>query len=48
MRKLRSIFLIAALLCLSVPMQAEEKEGGVNLKEILFGHVQDSYMWQSR
>ena len=45
MRKLRSIFLIAALLCLSVPMQAEEKEGGVNLKEILFGHVQDSYMW---
>ena len=45
MKQLRSIFLIAVLACLSLPMQAEEKEGGVNLKEILFGHVQDSYMW---
>ena len=45
MKQLRSIFLIAVLLCLSLPIQAEEKEGGVNLKEILFGHVQDSYMW---
>ena len=45
MKQLRSIFLIAVLACLSLPMQAEEKEGRVNLKEILFGHVQDSYMW---
>ena len=56
MKQLRSIFLIAVLACLSRPMQAEEtvsntsaseskEEGGVNLKEILFGHVQDSYMW---
>ena len=45
MKQLRSIFLIAVLACLSLPIQAEEKEGGVNLKEILFGHVQDSYMW---
>ncbi len=34
-----------ALACLSFPLHAEEKEGGVNLKEILFGHVQDAYMW---
>ena len=45
MKQLRSIFLIAVLACLSLPMQAEEKEGGVNLKEILFGHIQDSYQW---
>ena len=45
MKQIRTIFFVAALLCLSLPMHAEEKEGGVNLKEILFGHVQDSYMW---
>lgn len=36
------------MLCCSLPAfsnEAEKEEGGVNLKEILFGHVQDSYQW---
>jgi len=40
--------LIAAmLLCLSpaLAQETEKKEGGVNLKEILFSHVQDAYQW---
>ena len=48
MKQLRSIFLVAVLLCCSLPgfsEEAEKKEGGVNLKEILFGHIQDSYQW---
>lgn len=46
MRILRQFILIVALLCVSFPVSAEEKDGKeVNLKEILFGHVQDSYMW---
>ncbi len=48
MKQLRSIFLLAVLLLASVPgfsQEAEKEEGGVNLKEILFGHVQDSYQW---
>ena len=48
MKQLRSIFLIAVLLCCSLPSfseEAEKEEGGVNLKEILFGHIQDSYQW---
>ena len=48
MKQLRSIFLLAVLLCCSLPgfsQEAEKDEGGVNLKEILFGHIQDSYQW---
>ena len=48
MKQLRSIFLLAVLLCFSIPgfsQEAEKEEGGVHLKDILFGHVQDSYMW---
>ncbi|MBR1687516.1 MAG: F0F1 ATP synthase subunit A [Prevotella sp.] len=50
MKHLRSIFLFAVMLCLALPVaaagqEAEKEEGGVNLKEILFGHVQDSYQW---
>jgi len=48
MKQLRSIFLLAVLLCCSLPgfsQEAEKEEGGVNLKEILFGHIQDSYQW---
>ena len=48
MKQLRSIFLLAVLLYASVPgfsQEAEKEEGGVHLKEILFGHVQDSYQW---
>ena len=48
MKQLRSIFLLAVLLLASVPgfsQEAEKEEGGGNLKEILFGHVQDSYQW---
>ena len=26
-------------------LEQKESEGGVNLKEILFGHIQDSYQW---
>jgi F-type H+-transporting ATPase subunit a len=39
---------LAVLLCCSLPgfsQEAEKEEGGVNLKEILFGHIQDSYQW---
>ena len=48
MKQLRSIFLLAVLLCSSLSVysqETEKEEGGVNLKEILFGHVQDSYQW---
>ena len=48
MKQIRSIFLLAVLLCCSLPgfsQEAEKEEGGVNLKEILFGHIQDSYQW---
>ena len=26
-------------------LEQKESEGGINLKEILFGHIQDSYQW---
>ena len=48
MKQLRSIFLLVVLLCSSLSVysqETEKEEGGVNLKEILFGHVQDSYQW---
>jgi F-type H+-transporting ATPase subunit a len=48
MKQLRSIFLVAMLLCCSLSAFSQEEgkeEGGVNLKEILFGHIQDSYQW---
>ncbi|MCH5302592.1 MAG: F0F1 ATP synthase subunit A [Prevotella sp.] len=48
MKRLRPIFLFALMLCCSLPVfsqETEKEEGGVNLKEILFGHVQDSYQW---
>ena len=40
--------LVLALMLLAAPAlhaqeaEAKEEEGGINLKEILFGHVQDS------
>ena len=48
MKLFRSIFLLVVLM--SYPLfgfsqEVEKEEGGVNLKEILFGHVQDSYQW---
>ena len=49
MKQLRSIFLTLLILSVALPMsaheQAETEKGGVHLKEILFGHVQDSYQW---
>ena len=48
MKQYRSIFLLAMMLCLVLPgfsQETEKKEEGVNLKEILFGHIQDSYQW---
>ncbi len=49
MKYLRSIILSLTLLLVSTAAFAAEgekaKEGGINLKEILFGHVQDSYQW---
>jgi len=48
MKQLRSILLLAVLLCSSLTgfsQETEKEEGGVNLKEILFGHIQDSYQW---
>lgn len=49
MKYLISIILSLTLLLVSTAVFAAEgekaKEGGINLKEILFGHVQDSYQW---
>lgn len=48
MKYLRTILLMVAItLTATTAFAAEhgEKEGGVNLKEILFGHIQDSYQW---
>jgi F-type H+-transporting ATPase subunit a len=46
MKYLRSIFLVIVMLfTLSSVSAADKAEGGINIKEILFGHVQDSYSW---
>lgn len=49
MKYFRNILFVVLMALVAVPAfaqeaQAEEK-GGVNLKEILFGHVQDAYQW---
>ena len=48
MKHLRSILLFLIVCCCSITLPAQEaetKEDGIQLKEILFGHVQDSYQW---
>ena len=46
MKYLRSILLIVVLFfTLSSVSAADKAEGNINIKEILFGHVQDSYSW---
>ncbi len=48
MKYLKSILLIFAFILAATPAFADEadnKEGGFSLKEVLFGHVQDSYQW---
>ncbi|MCF0202777.1 MAG: F0F1 ATP synthase subunit A [Bacteroidaceae bacterium] len=49
MKYLRSITLVLVLALFSTAAFAaaneEKKEGSISLKEILFGHVQDSYQW---
>ena len=49
MKKLRRIFLSLVMLVFFLPLMAQDtsgqEKGGVHLKEILFGHVQDSYQW---
>lgn len=49
MKYFRNILFVVLMALVAIPAfaqeaQAEEK-GGVNLKEILFGHVQDAYQW---
>lgn len=48
MKSLRNIILLVAMaITFAAPSAANaaEKEGGFSLKEVLFGHVQDSYQW---
>lgn len=47
MKILRSVFLFMVLMTCSVAVYGNEAEEGkgINLKEILFGHIQDSYQW---
>lgn len=49
MKKLRRIFLSLVMLVFFLPLMAQDtsgqEKGDVHLKEILFGHVQDSYQW---
>ena len=48
MKYLKYILLMCAVMLLVAPVSAKETEGeggGLSLKEILFGHVQDSYQW---
>ena len=48
MKYLKSILLIFAVVFAAAPafaQEAGEEKEGISLKEILFGHVQDSYQW---
>ena len=48
MKYIRQILAIVLLIAFISPIHAEEKgvkEGGIDLKEILFGHINDSYDW---
>lgn len=48
MRQLRNILtgvLLTLGLLVSIPVAAEQKEGTVDVKEIVFGHIGDSYEW---
>jgi len=48
MRKTKRILLYVAMFLMALPAFAGEtgkEEGGVDLKEILFSHVQDAYQW---
>ena len=48
MKRIRYFLFVILLMALVTPIyasgQAEEKKG-IDLKEILFGHIQDSYDW---
>ena len=48
--RLKTLLVLALMLLAAPALHAQEaeakgEEGGINLKEILFGHVQDSYQW---
>lgn len=50
MKFLKSLLVTALFFTLATPLSAadtagEKDGGGVNLKEILFGHIQDAYQW---
>lgn len=45
MKKILYIFLLTLLTCVSLPMCAAEKEGGVHVSELIFEHLGDSYEW---
>jgi len=48
MRFLQPIFFLIVMLLTAVPVQAGEsrgEKGGFDLKEVIFGHVQDAYQW---
>lgn len=49
MKYIRHIIFFALLSCFVLPVaaaqQEEEKKEGFDLKEVLFGHIQDSYEW---
>ena len=39
------ISLVCTMLAFPVSAQEKEEEGGVNISEVIFGHVEDSYEW---
>ena len=48
MKNVKIIFFLLASFLITLPAIAAEEgseEGKISLKEILFGHVQDSYQW---
>lgn len=49
MKYFRNILFVVLMALVAIPASAQEaqaeEKGGVNLKEILFGHVQDAYQW---
>lgn len=48
MKQLRDIVISLVLLCLTaagLPASAQERESTVDVKEIVFGHIGDSYQW---
>ena len=45
MKYFKPLLCIVWMLFALLPAQAAEKEGGLDLQGILFGHIQDSYEW---